>query len=330
MSVNGYFPKTSRDTLYLNFNELNISNFDLLTLNKGIDVDGVIDGNLQLSGLSDRFTLLSNLDVAKLGVNGHTIGNAFVDASWNAADTSIMIDTELVRLDSEDKVLSLVCKYYTSRDNNLDFDLNLNEIDISVVNAFTKGVLSRVSGKLNGDLDVVGSLKKPVIIGDAELNDATCNIDYLNTYYNVNKSGYEDNTPNRFIKFTENRIDLQDIILIDTLGNIAVANGVITHDYLRNFNFDVYATLDNFLGMNMLGDESSSFYGTAIATGDLKIDGPLDDIVMNINAYTMPGTVIDIGLTSSSSINDNFIVFVDDDDNDDSHSPCLVACEILI
>ena len=316
MSVNGYFPKTSRDTLYLNFNELNISNFDLLTLNKGIDVDGVIDGNLQLSGLSDKFTLLSNLDVAKLGVNGHTIGNAFVDASWNAADTSIMIDTELVRLDSEDKVLSLVGKYYTSRDNNLDFDLNLNEIDISVVNAFTKGVLSRVSGKLNGDLDVVGSLKKPVIIGDAELNDAACNIDYLNTYYNVNKSGYEDNTPNRFIKFTENRIDLQDIILIDTLGNIAVANGVITHDYLRNFNFDVYATLDNFLGMNMLGDESSSFYGTAIATGDLKIDGPLDDIVMNINAYTMPGTVIDIGLTSSSSINDNFIVFVDDDDND--------------
>ena len=67
----------------------------------------------------------------------------------------------------------------------------------------------------------------------------------------------------------------------------------------------------------MLGDATSSFYGTAIATGDLKIDGPLDDIVMNINAYTMPGTVIDIGLTSSSSINDNFIVFVNNEaDND--------------
>ena len=317
MSVNGYFPKTNRDTLYLNFNKLNISNFDLLTLNKGIDVDGIIDGNVQMSGLLDKFTLLSNLDVANLGVNKHIIGNAFIDATWNAPDTSVVIDTEVVRLDSEDKVLSLLGKYYTSRDNNLDFDLNLNEIDISVVNAFTKGVLSRVSGKLNADLDVVGSLKKPVIIGDAELNDAACNIDYLNTYYAVNKSGYEDKTPNRFIKFTENRIDLQDIILIDTLGNIAVANGIITHDYLRDFNFDVYATLDNFLGMNMLGDATSSFYGTAIATGDLKIDGPLDDIVMNINAYTMPGTVIDIGLTSSSSINDNFIVFVNNEaDND--------------
>ena len=318
MSVNGYFPKTNADTLYLNFNKLDISNFDLLTLNKGIDVDGIVDGSVNISGLSDKFALFSNLDIKNMGVNKHVIGNAFVDASWNAPDTSIIVDTEIVRLDSDEKVLSLEGKYYTSRKDNLDFDLNLKGIDISVVNSFTKGVLSRVSGKLDADLDVVGSLKKPILIGDAELNDAACNIDYLNTYYAVNKSGYEEYTPNRYIKFTENRIDLHDIILIDTLDHIAVARGIITHDYLKNFNFDVDATLDNFLGMNMLGDDNSSFYGTAIANGDLKIDGPLDDIVMNINAYTMPGTVIDIRLASASSINDNFIVFVKNSDDNDT------------
>ena len=316
MSVDGYFSKTNRDTLYLNFNKLDISNFDLLTKSKGIDIDGVIDGSVQLSGLTDKFTLLSNLDIDKLGVNKHVIGKAYVDAGWNAADTSVVIDTEIVRLDSDDKVLSLLGKYYTSRENNLDFDLDLKGIDISVVNAFTKGVLSRVSGKLGGELEVVGSLKKPILIGNAELNDAACNIDYLNTYYAVNKSGYEEYTPNRFIKFTENKIELNDIILIDTLDNIAVARGVITHDYLKKFSFDIDANLDNFLGMNMLGDDHSSFFGTAIATGDLKIDGPLDDIVININAYTMPGTVIDIRLISSSSINDNFIVFINDNGND--------------
>ena len=120
---------------------------------------------------------------------------------------------------------------------------------------------------------------------------------------------YEENTPNRFIKFSENRIDLNDIILIDTLGHTAIAKGIITHDYLKDFVFDIDATLDNFLGMNMLGEGNSSFYGTAIANGDLKIDGPLDDIVMNINAYTMPGTVLDIRLVNTSSINDNFIIF---------------------
>ena len=60
----------------------------------------------------------------------------------------------------------------------------------------------------------------------------------------------------------------------------------------------------------MIPEENSTFYGTAVASGDLKIEGPLDDIVMDINVLSMPGTVIDILLTSNSSINDNFIVFV--------------------
>ncbi len=311
VNVNGYFPKTNRDTLLLNFNKLDISNFDLLTSSIGIDVDGIVDGDLRLSGLSDKLTLLSNLDIENIGINNHVIGNAFIDANWNAQDTSIFIDTEIIRHDAEDKVLTLIGKYHTSRNENLDFDIKLNEIDISLVNTFTKGVLSRVSGKLNGNLLLTGSLKKPVITGDAELNDAACKIDYLNTYYEVNKSGYGRVDSDRFIRFSENRIDFQDIILVDTLDNIAVAKGVVTHDYLRNFTFDVDATLDNFLAMNMLGDDNSSFFGTVIASGDLEIDGPLDDIVMNINASTMPNTALDIRLTSTSSINDNFIVFVD-------------------
>lgn len=312
MSVGGYFPKTSRDTLYLRFNKLDVSNFDLLTVSRGIDVDGVIDGDMQMSGLSDNFTLFSNLDVTEIGVNKHVIGDAFVDASWNAPDTSIFIRAEIIRTDSDDKVLSMKGKYFTSRVNNLDFDINMNEIDISLINAFTKGVISRVTGNLNGDLALVGSLKKPVIIGEAELNDAACKIDYLNTYYHVNKSGYEVENSNRFIRFSENRIDFQDVVLVDTLDNIAVAKGVVTHDYLKKFKFNVEATLDDFLGMNMLSEENSSFYGTVIASGDLKINGPLDDIVMDIDALTMPGTTIDIRLISTSSINDNFIVFVKD------------------
>ena len=312
LSINGYFPKTNTDTLYVNFNKLDISNFDLLTISRGIDVDGMLDGSVKLSGLSDKFTMFSNLDITKIGINNHVIGNAFVDANWNAPDTSIFINTEIVRHDSGDQVLSLVGKYFTYRDNNIDFDLDLNNIDISVVNAFTKGVLSRVSGKLDSDVRLVGSLQKPIIVGDAELNDAACHIDYLNTYYAVNKMGYAEEFPNRYIKFSENRIDFQDIILVDTLDNIAVAKGTVTHDYLKNFTFDVDATLDNFLGMNMLGNDNASFFGSVIASGDLNIDGPLDDIVMNINAYTMPGTTIDIRLTSTSSINDNFIIFVND------------------
>jgi hypothetical protein len=58
LNIKGDFPRTSNDTLYLKFDDLNISNFDLLTASMGIDLDGIINGDLQFAGLSDKFTFL--------------------------------------------------------------------------------------------------------------------------------------------------------------------------------------------------------------------------------------------------------------------------------
>lgn len=209
--------------------------------------------------------------------------------------------------------------YYMARpEKNLDFNLDMNGIDISLVNAFTKGVLSRVEGGVNGDLSISGSLKKPVVTGNVSLKNTACKIDYLNTYYRINPDNTQNIASSHKIIFSENKIEFDDIILVDTLNNFAVAKGVVNHDYLKNFNFNVDATLNNFMGMNMQPTEkNSSFYGTAIASGDLKVRGPLDNIVMNINAITMPGTVIDIMLKGTTSINDNFIVFVRKDVEED-------------
>ncbi len=312
MKVKGNFPKTSRDTLYLNFNHLDVSDFDLLTAGIGINVDGVINGDLQFSGISDRFTFFSNLDVSNVGLNNHLVGDAYIDANWNAPDTSIFVDAEIIRKSNSEKVMALVGNYYTARKNdNIDFNLEMNGIDISFVNSFTKGVLSRLKGNLSGDIVISGSTKQMILTGEADLYDAACKIDYLNTYYSINTTKFRLlNNVKPYIKLSENRIDFNDIVLVDTLNNYAVAYGHVTHDYLRNFRFNVDASLNNFLAMNMLPVDGSTFYGTAVASGDLKINGPLEDIVMDVNALSMPGTVIDILLTSTSSINDNFIVFV--------------------
>ena len=314
IGISGFFPNTSKDTLNLNFRKLNISNFDILLASSiGVDVDGVINGNLQVSGIKDKIAILSDLDILDVGINEHAVGDAYIDANWNAADTSMFVDTKIVREDTNDTLMTLVGNYYTMRKyNDLDFGLYLNDMDISVVNAFAKGVLSKVEGEVSGDFRINGSLKKPVLTGEAILRNGACNIDYLNTYYRVNPDGYSSSF-RPYIKSYENRIELSDIILVDTANNYAVASGYITHDYLKDFDFNIDAVLNNFIAMNMPEKDNASFYGTAVASGDLKINGPLDDIKMDINALTMPGTVIDIGLTSTSSLNDRFIIFVNND-----------------
>lgn len=328
ISLDGCFPKNVHDTLYVDFNNFDISNFDLLTKGVGIDIDGVIDGDVQMSGLSKKYTFLSNLDVKDIAINRHIVGDATLDANWNAPDTSIYVNAEVVRNDDvEEKVLLLDGKYFTSRkNNNLNFYAYFNGIDISVITPFVKGTISRISGYLDGDFNIVGSFGKPVIIGDAEIYEAACKIDYLNTYYKVNSTDDSRFSLDNHIKFSENRIDLDNIVLTDTLGNHALAKGVITHDYLKDFNFDIDIELDNFLAIDLPEEESASFYATAVANGDVGIKGPLDDIVIDIDAEAMSGTTIDIILTGSNTINDNFIIFLQKDILEDTVQ--LVAPEV--
>lgn len=319
VSLDGFLPLNSKDTLNIDFDNFDISNFDILTESFGIDVDGIINGDFHMSGLKKKFTFLSNLDIEDIAVNKHLVGTASLDANWNAPDTSIYIKTDIVRTNgAEDKVLSLDGKYFTSRQNNLDFDINLNGIDVSVITPFVKGTISRVSGYLGGSLNVVGSFAKPVILGDARLYDAACKIDYLNTYYRVNDVNEGRMPANRYIRFSENRIDLNNIVLTDTLGNHALARGVVTHNYLKDFSFDIDLDLDNFLAIDLPEEASASFYATAVANGDVKIKGPLDDIHIDIDAETMTGSSIDVNLTNSNTLKDNFIVFVQKDTYEDT------------
>ena len=308
IGVDGYFPKQSNDTLSLYFKELDVSNFDILLEGAGINLDGIIDGDIMIAGIKEDITLSSNLNIDKIGVSGYKIGDASFYAHWNPADTSICVNTKITRND-RDTMLNLSGNYYTKRDNdNLNFYLNMSDMDISVINAFAKGTLSRIEGNLSGNFNIDGSLKKPVFTGEAQLSDAACQIDYLNTYYKVNPSNVID-TLKPYIISRENIIEVADIVLVDSSNHRAIASGFITHDYLKKFNFDINATMYDFLAMNMPVDDKASFYGTVVANGDLKITGPLKNINMNINATTKPGTVLSIGLESASSLNDNFIVF---------------------
>ena len=59
--------------------------------------------------------------------------------------------------------------------------------------------------------------------------------------------------------------------------------------------------------MDMPEDVSSTFYATAVADGNVEINGPLDDISITIDAETMQGTTIDIVLTGTNTINLNVV-----------------------
>lgn len=305
IKINGEYPNKVSDTINVSFHQLDLSDLNIFLVGENIELDGVIDGDASLSGMKEQLSFASGLFLDKLLINGRYVGDVSLDSYWNDPDESIAINAKIIseRQDgSRNKTFELLGNYYALRENdNLKLNLNVNDFRLHSVEPLVKSVIGKMDGELNGSVDISGSLAKPVLEGYLALHDAGCKINFLNTYYKINDT----------VRLSENLINFESLELLDTLGNNATVTGNISHNYLKDFNLDINLECDNFAAMNIPADKASGFYGSAIADGNVAIKGPFDDIFIDIDIDTQKGTEISIPISSQSTVDDNFIVFVE-------------------
>lgn len=304
ISVLGVYPSRDVDTLLAEFKNVNVSDFDFVTTGYGLDFDGVLDGYFGISGLRENLSFSSDLTLDGLELNGQEVGDVDANAKWYEPNESIFVNMEVYNSmfgkDHHESV-GLVGFYYPrKKNNNLRFDMFFDDFNLETVSPFISSEVSRVNGYASGNINIRGSLNEPVVRGDVNLKFAGCQVDFLNTYYTLSDQ----------IKIDPDKIVFENITVNDTTGHSAIVNGVINHDNLKHFNFDFNIQCDDFLALNIPLEKAEGFYGSAVADGIVNISGPVDDIVMKIDAVTKKGTVIDIPLNGTANVDDDFVVFV--------------------
>ncbi|HOI32185.1 MAG TPA: hypothetical protein PLC47_05420, partial [Bacteroidales bacterium] len=153
ISFDGNLPVNEADTLDIVFSDWDISNFDLITLGFGINLDGIISGELQLANLVHRPAFFSNLNLSGLHLNTEKLGDARIISSWNNTDESIYLNAQIINVGnvSTSRMLNLTGFYYPTReDDNMFFDLNLENFRLRTLNPFLTGILSNIEGLASG------------------------------------------------------------------------------------------------------------------------------------------------------------------------------------
>jgi translocation-and-assembly-module (TAM) inner membrane subunit TamB-like protein len=299
----GTIPKDENDSLIAEFKDWRLSNFDIITKPMNIDLDGEINGMLKLSMRQNNPTLVSNIEIIDLGLNNEYLGDANIINSWDNTSNSIFIKSQIIRKGNvgSGEVFKADGYYYPTKiEDNLNIDVSFNRFKLKTFEPFLNSFVTELEGNTSGKLSIKGSVDKPIITGFADMQRTGLRVVYLNTKYSFSNS----------IDFVKNGIKFDKLEIYDTLGNSAQIDGSLTHSFFNDPKFDIDITTPELLFFNTSEHMNDLYYGSAVASGKIKISGTPEDVDLSIDVKTQKGTSVILPLNYSVEISDkDYIIF---------------------
>ncbi len=301
--VDGKISSNPNDKLNINFSKLNFNNFDELLKTIGIKAYGIINGDANLTGPTNNFHISSNLLIDGLKVNDDLFGDANIATTWDDQKKIVGIVANVAN--GNVKTIDIHGNYYAARDsNNLDFELNLDQINLNLLNQFIDAVMvidKDSKGKAAGKIIVKGTPDNPDIKGRLHLSNIGFVFTFLNTHYTFSND----------VDVTSMGFYFDNLQLKDDKGNNASSSGSITHKKFKEWNLNLAMNLYKFQMLNTTESMNDLFYGTAYATGAVALNGPIENLVLKVAVKSEKGTQISIPMNNNTDVSESdFITFV--------------------
>jgi len=288
MEIEGKISENPKDTLNLNFADINLAYANLL-LPSVLNIQGEINGEAQLANIYDKPTFKSDLIVDSLSLNNQVIGNTSINSKWDNYKKIVKLDVESER--EKLKTLDIEGEYKPSN-KTLAFDILFDKLRLNFLDPIVEGIFSNMRGNVSGFLKMTGTTNNPILNGNLEVRNSGFTIDYLNTRYHFTKS----------LKVNNNSLIFRNTEITDSEGNNALVNGVLSFKQFNNLSYDLNINANNLKSLNTTGSNNSTFYGEAFSSGFLKIQGETQTNVVNIDASvtTDENTMINLPLGGNS------------------------------
>lgn len=286
--------------------ELEFSNVDLSKVTptiKKLTLGGILNGTLAINQRRGFYYPSSNLEINNFQINAIDYGDLTMNIQGNRSLTSYQVNAKMVG--PEYDYMTTHGQINVGKNPSIDLDVNLDKFKIGILNSLGNGIISNIRGTASGYAHVAGSYRRPTITGELFLDHAGIKIPYLNVdmafenHASVKLSGQQ---------FYFDHIDFEDT-KYHTKGQL---DGTMSHHNFRDWKMDL--SLDAPERLLVLDTDftlESLYYGTAFISGNARISGPFDELVIDVTASSEKGTVFKIPLSDAESIGNNeFIYFL--------------------
>jgi hypothetical protein len=280
----------SQDSILNSPLDVKFTNFRIETFTKFLETNtlklgGGINGTVLVDRLESKPTFVTDLTVNQFYFGNDTIG----DINMKVNNTRENIYAADVTIIGEGNDVNLKGDFINppTGSSSLDFILNMNNLNMTTLEAFSFGNLQHSSGAINGKLSIKGTTNAPLINGDLLFNKAQTNVSMLNALFLFDQQRITfDNQGLRFNKFE----------VADSTGNKAILNGAVQTKTYTDFLMNLTLNANNFQVVNSTAKDNDLFYGKLFVTSNLKIQGtatsPKVDGTLKVNENTNFSIVI--------------------------------------
>ncbi|WPU93579.1 translocation/assembly module TamB domain-containing protein [Mucilaginibacter sabulilitoris] len=299
--INGFISDNPADELKLSFEKFNMRTLNQLTRTSGIYLNGSLNGDVNFTSIIKSPGVDAHLTIDSLSMNKTLIGNVKLVSTLGNDRKQANMNLNILNRGLETMNIAGIYAFGHDTDDNLDFDVKMNQTEAIIFEPFIKDLVSDVKGHISTDLKLTGKPSNPQLNGSLTLENTGVTVNYLKTAYTVNNK----------LSVNNSVINISNMVLKDIKGGTGTANGTVDLNNLDNPNIQVVLDARNLMALNTTFKDNHIYYGTAFGTGKFSFKGPVDNMKIDITARTEAGTIFNIPLNTSSTASEyDFIKFV--------------------
>lgn len=306
--IDGTASKSEDDSISVDLQNISLDFVStLIPPTTPISFGGEVSGAASVRRAFDRPIVLANVSGESFSFNDAYLGSVRARSWWNNTTKSLDFSGRVLS-DARDTVARIDGGYFFPNDS-LDLLGHADHLDIKFIEPFMASILQNIKGTASGDVHVYGhtQTQEVSVTVEAMAENAQAGIDFLGATFFFNDS----------IILTPTEIILSDIDVLDTEGNHATLNGLLTHRYFKNLDYRIDINCRNFKALNTTAKDNDLFYGTAYATGSAVITGTDAHTNIMVDATTEKNTKLIVPIGASVATENSFITFVNHDPKPD-------------
>lgn len=307
IKLQGIASDRAADTLFISFNSFSLDNvFDLFPKNNGgaVFLGGLVSGEAKCSRLLGSSSLDADLKVKRFTLNKVFLGDLTAKSKWDANKKALVLDAYVWRDSTTTEAGRMVAQgkgfYFPSKDS-MYLTVDGNKLPISFLEPYLGSILKRMDGTASGNVIIMGPMKHLELYTKAFIENGSFGIEMLNTRYTFSDT----------ITLTPKLVYFRNVRIRDKEGNSAIANGIIHHNNFKDSQTSIEIAGSNILAMDIPPDPNAYFYGKAYGTGTVSINGPQNDVVIDVNLKSEDRTNITISFLDDTEVTQaGFIQFI--------------------